>query len=138
MLGPWSTGFAILPIVSSWDRGGVLEAAERSQHPFLAAPGRRPAEDAGESAPASASGLRVTGRGIVLSALRRAGDELELRIVAEHPDPEPARIEGPFTGAREVDLLGRPVAELAVASPGTLELAIAPWEIRTIRLAAAR
>lgn len=136
LLGPWSMGFAILPIADTWHRSGVQEAAERYQHAFLTSPGREIGGTDGDLG--SAAGLRVTGRGIVLSALRRIGEALELRLVAEHPDPEPAGITGPFASAREVDLLGRPVVDLRVAGPGALELAIGPWEIRTIRLEPAR
>ena len=140
LLGPWSIGFAILPIAGAWHESPVLEAAEAYQHPFLTAPGRLPWDGASPiaadapPAPTEASGLRLGGRGVVLSALRRIGDELEVRVVAEHPDPAPAVLEGAFVAAREVDLLGRGVAELPIVAPGRLELPIGPWEIRTLRV----
>jgi hypothetical protein len=74
----------------------------------------------------------------MLSALRRVGADVELRLVAEHPSPGPARIEGAFTSALEVDLLGRSLDELRVSDPGTLVLPVGPWEIRTIRLGTGR
>jgi hypothetical protein len=36
--------------------------------------------------------------------------------------------------ARDVDLLGRPGADLAIDADGTLRVALGAWEIRTIRI----
>ena len=41
-----------------------------------------------------------------------------------------ARVTGAFTEATTVDLLGRPLS--ATPAAGGLELALGPWEIRTI------
>ncbi|HZA84350.1 MAG TPA: hypothetical protein VFC13_23210, partial [Actinomycetes bacterium] len=54
-------------------------------------------------------------------------------LVAEHPAPTAATVGPGLTAAREADLLGRPGAELPLAG-GTLRLALAAWEIRTIQL----
>jgi hypothetical protein len=72
----------------------------------------------------------------VLSALRRAGDELELRLVAETPRATQAAVSlpGGIAAAREVDLLGRPGSPIPVPDDGTLDLALGAWEIRTIRV----
>jgi alpha-mannosidase len=79
------------------------------------------------------SGLAIEGHGVVLTALRRRGEWLELRVVAETPTATEAVIRGPFDAARDADLLGRPAATL-LAEPGVLRLALGPWEIRTVHL----
>ena len=78
-------------------------------------------------------GLRLEGDGAVLSAVRRRGDWLEIRLVNERPATCRATLEMPLAEARAADLLGRPGAPLAV-SRGRLELDLAPWEIRTVQV----
>jgi alpha-mannosidase len=79
--------------------------------------------------------LRVEGRGVVLSALRRRGDELEVRLVAETATATTAVLSGrPIAAARNVDLLGRDGSERSAEAEGTLRVALGPWEIRTLRL----
>jgi alpha-mannosidase len=88
-LGPWSVGFALFPHSGSWVEAGVLEQMERYQHPFLTAPG------AGVRSPRpEGAGLELHGDGVVLSALRRRGEELEARIVNETPEPRTAILAG--------------------------------------------
>ena len=125
--GMWSVTFAIYPHGRTWREAEVLAHAERYQHPLLAAPGTGSAE------PASYCPLEVTGAGVALSSLRRRGDALELRVVCEDPEPQTASIRGQFTRARGVDLLGRTGDPLDVQD-GCLELALSPWEIRTVQL----
>jgi alpha-mannosidase len=67
-----------------------------------------------------------------LSALRRRGDWLEIRVVNEGPAACRATLEMALAEARTADLLGRPGAPLAV-SRERLELDLGPWEIRTIQ-----
>jgi hypothetical protein len=78
----------------------------------------------------------VAGDGVVLSALRRAGDELELRLVAETPRATQATVSlpGGIGAARDVDLLGRSRAQIAVPDDGRLAIVLSAWEIRTIRI----
>jgi alpha-mannosidase len=78
-------------------------------------------------------GLSIEGHGVVLTALRRRGEWLELRVVAETPTPTEAVIRGPFDAARDADLLGRPAAALRT-EPGLLRLGLGAWEIRTVHL----
>jgi alpha-mannosidase len=81
------------------------------------------------------AGLRIEGRGVVLSALRRRGDELELRLVAKTATDTQATISGqPIATARDVDLLGRPGPDRPVEPDGSLRLVLGAWEIRTIRV----
>jgi mannosylglycerate hydrolase len=110
MHGPCSVGFALYPHGRTWQEAGVLRQLERYRLPFLASRGRSDRAEA-----ASREGIEVrAGDGVVLSALRRVGDELELRLVCESPDPQ----------------------EVVVRGLGTEELRmeLAPREIRTLRV----
>ncbi|HEU4396678.1 MAG TPA: alpha-mannosidase [Actinomycetota bacterium] len=124
-LGPWSVGLAVHPHAGPWHADGVLEQAERYQHELLAVPGTGP-----DAAPREAAGLAVEGDGVALSALRRRGEWLELRLACQHPDPVTATVGGGLLAAREADLLGRPGATLPLTG-GTLRLRLGAWEVRT-------
>jgi alpha-mannosidase len=135
LVGPWTFTFAVMPHQGSWADAGVLAAAEAYRLPFRTTAGKAAAGAGLDAAPVP--GLTVEGDGVVLSALRRRGDELELRLVALRATPVEGRVSGrPFAGAREVDLLGRPGAPLPVATDGSVAIALGPWEIRTIRVSA--
>jgi mannosylglycerate hydrolase len=131
-LGPWTASLAVYPHPGRWHQDRVLEQMERYQHDLLAAPGTGPPA-AGRTAALEDAGLTVEGDGVVLSALRRRGDWLELRLVCQHPTPVTATIGGGLTAAQEADLLGRPGTTLPL-SGGTLRLDLAAWEIRTVHL----
>jgi alpha-mannosidase len=107
---PWSVGFAVYPHEGSWAEADVLAWAERYQHCFLTASGRGEGNDL-----ASAEGLRLDGRGVCLSSLRRREGRLELRLVNEQPEPRDAVVAGLF-------------------SERELRLSLEPWEIRTVEL----
>lgn len=128
MRGRWSIAFAVMPHRGAWHWAGVAEAAERYRHDLLAAPGTA-ALDA--PLPAGAAGLEISGG--VLSALLRAGDELELRVLRQSPTDGEVVVQGPFATAREVDLLGRDRGGLDTG-PGELRLQMGAWEFRTVRL----
>jgi 2-O-(6-phospho-alpha-D-mannosyl)-D-glycerate hydrolase len=148
-LGPVTARLAVHPHPGAWAEDGVLAQAECFAHDLLVAPGTGPTAaaqgSAGSSGPPGsagsaaapelpeAAGLAVGGDGVVLSALRRRGDWLELRLVAEHPGPTTATVGPGLAAAREADLLGRPGAELPLAG-GTLRLDLGAWEIRTVQL----
>ena len=129
-IGPWRFSFAIMPHAGGWSEAGVLDAMERYQHPFIAVRGTARELATGQGA---VPGLAIDGAGVVLSALRRRGDWLELRLVAEHAAPTEAVIRGAFHEAIGVDLLGRIGASLPVQD-GTLRLSLGAWEIATVRL----
>ncbi|HET9615477.1 MAG TPA: hypothetical protein VFP22_11755 [Candidatus Limnocylindrales bacterium] len=132
LVGPWRFRFAILPHVGGWESAAAVTNAEVDHLPFLTAPGRA----TGPNEPFAVEGLSIDGRGVVLSALRRRDEELEVRLVAEMPTATAATIAGPWPirEARDVDLLGRPGGPLDVRDDGTLVLQLAAWEIRTVRL----
>jgi mannosylglycerate hydrolase len=135
MIGPWQFSFGLLPHGGSWDSPAVLEAVEAYQLPFVTAAGQgSPGTGADVHGPAF-SGLTVDGQGVVLSALRRRGDEVELRLVATTARPTLATISGwPIAAARDVDLLGRAGPDRSVDPDGSLRLPLGAWEIRTVRL----
>ena len=134
MVGPWRFSFGLLPHAGSWDSPVVLEAVEAYQLPFVTTAGRgNPAS--GRPLRLDGSGLVIDGHGVVLSALRRRGDELELRLVARTARATVATISGRQIGAaRDVDLLGRVGPDLPVDPDGSLRLPLGAWEIRTVRL----
>jgi mannosylglycerate hydrolase len=145
LLGERSMRFGLMPHAGSWSTADVLTMAERYQHSALVVRGRgrvaNPDADAdpalgGEAAGAVGHGLAVEGDGVVLTALRRRGEWLELRLVAEVATATEAVIQGPFDAARDADLLGRPLGSLATEG-GTLRLSLGPWEIRTVQLQSA-
>jgi alpha-mannosidase len=71
-----------------------------------------------------------------MTSLRRKGDWLELRLVAEtseHTTVSVGTIEAPVTAARICDLLGREGEPLPVAA-GVLQLPMRPWQILTVQL----
>jgi len=68
------------------------------------------------------------------ASLRRRGEWLELRVVAEHASATEAIVRGTFREARAVDLLGRENADLLVEDGPVLRLPLGPWEIATVRL----
>jgi alpha-mannosidase len=87
--------------------------------------------------PEDTTGLRVEGRDVQVSAVRRVKDEAggtgtEIRLVAMSDAATPVRVTGPFTRATAVDLLGRPLAPMPVRDG--LAFTLDPWEIRTVVL----
>jgi mannosylglycerate hydrolase len=130
-LGPWAVALAVYPHAGPWHADGVLEQAERYQHELLAAPGSGPP---GAATPGEEAGLAVDGPGVTLSALRRRGEWLELRLARQHPEPGTATCSARWLReAREADLLGRPGAALPVDG-GDLRLPLGAWEVRTVQL----
>jgi mannosylglycerate hydrolase len=129
-LGPNRVTFAILPFEGTWEPAGVGDAAEAYRNPFVVGPGSGPRV----LALASGAGLRIDGRGVRLSALRRRDGWLELRLLAATDRPTMATVSGPFRAGREADLLGRPGAALPVGPSGELRLDLGPWELRTVQL----
>ena len=136
LVGPWRFGFAVMPHRGGWQESGVSAAAETFHLPFATAVAR----GAADAEPLETTGLSIEGGGVVLSALRRRNDELEVRIVAETAEPTTAslRFPTPIAAARDVDLLGRRRGDIAVAPDGSVAVPLSPWEIRTVRLTLAR
>ncbi|WP_220214734.1 glycosyl hydrolase-related protein, partial [Streptomyces shenzhenensis] len=84
-----------------------------------------------------AAGVRVDGRDVHVSGIRRVSDPehgpgTEIRLTAMRGTATAVRVTGAFTEATTVDLLGRPLAPEPVRDG--LELVLGPWEIRTVVL----
>lgn len=123
------TALAVLPHAGNWWVEGVLAAAEQWSHDPVCTPATGPS-----SAPElGGTGLQVEGDGAALASLRRRGEWLELRLVAERPESVPVTIAGDITAARRCDLLGRPGEPLDVVA-GDVRLLLKPWEIATLQL----
>ncbi|MEU7739683.1 alpha-mannosidase [Nonomuraea sp. NPDC049158] len=123
-----SVSLALMPYGESW--AAVPPAAETFRHDLLAVPGTG---DPSLALPPAASGLSVTGDGVVMTSLRVRDGRHELRVVAYSETPTNAIISGTFTQARHADLRGRPGDPIPVSS-GTVHLPLRPWEIATIQL----
>ena len=130
MLGDWSIGFAIAPHAGSWRALDAVAWADRYAHPAMTQSGGADRS----TALGSSAGLRLDGEGVVLSAVRRRGDWLEVRLVAERPDRVRAKLHGAFREARTVDLLGRPTGTPSDATDGELTVELVGWELLTLQL----
>ncbi|MDX2649774.1 glycoside hydrolase family 38 C-terminal domain-containing protein [Streptomyces sp. PA03-1a] len=126
--------FAVLPSATGWQAADAVALAEEFRNDVLVTRGTAPA---GGQLPPDTAGVRVDGTDVFVSSVRRVtGDELgagtEVRLVAMSDTGSTARVTGAFGRVTTVDLLGRPLA--TAPAEGALELALGPWEIRTIVL----
>ncbi|MBF8185878.1 alpha-mannosidase [Nonomuraea sp. K274] len=126
--GVRSVSLALMPYQGSWEE--VVPQAETFRHDLLVVPGTGART---LPLPSPATGLSVTGEGVVMTSLRTRDDRRELRLVALTPSDTEAVIEGAFTEARHADLRGRP-GESVPVTDGVLRLPLGPWEIATIQL----
>jgi mannosylglycerate hydrolase len=162
-LGPAEVSLAVMPHTGSWHDADLVAAAERYRHPLVHRPGTGThtstnistgtgtgadtstgtgadastnASTGGDALTRAGEGLSVRGRGVAMTSLRRRGDWLELRLVAETPTETTALVGGagaPVTAARLCDLLGRE-GETVPVRDGVLSLPMRAWQIRTIQL----
>lgn len=122
---------ALLPYAGEWHESDVHTAAEAFRHPLTALPG---AAVAATGLPAAAEGLGVTGEGVVFSSARDREGLLEVRVVAQSPQPATVRMTLPgLVSARRCDLLGTPGEPLTVVDGATVT-ELRPWEIATVQL----
>lgn len=124
--------FAVVPSATGWQGAHAVALAEEFRNDVLVTRGTAPA---GGQLPPDATGLRVEGADVLVSGIRRVtGDDraagTEVRLVAMGDTGSTARVTGAFTEATTVDLLGRPLS--TTQAEGDLELALGPWEIRTV------
>ncbi|MEJ7697581.1 MAG: hypothetical protein WKF78_13430 [Candidatus Limnocylindrales bacterium] len=138
MLGPWRFGFALQPHAGSWSEADVLGSAEAYHLPFLVVDGKAPRDTPDDPAiadrPDPGSIFALAGDGVVLSSLRRRGDWLEARLVAEiHGAGSSVSARAVRSGVR-----GRPARTpgptLALDADAGLALELGPSEIRTVQL----
>lgn len=124
--------FAVVPSATGWQGANVVALAEDFRNDVLVTRGTAPAEG---QLPPDATGVQVDGPDILVSSIRRVfdderGDGTEVRLAAMSDSGSTARVTGAFTEVTTVDLLGRPLSATSVADG--LELALGPWEIRTV------
>lgn len=131
-LGPITVRFAVHLHERAWHEAGLPRLAEEYRHDLLPTPGTASTgTDGGGPEPIS-----VEGDGVVMAALRERGDALEIRLIAEHPEPTEAVLRGPFTAAYRAGVLGERAdpLDLAPGSPAQLRLPLRPFEIATLHL----
>jgi alpha-mannosidase len=124
--------FAVVPSATGWQEANAVALAEVFRNDVLVARGTAPAES---QLPPDTTGVQVEGADILVSSIRRVADDergsgTEVRLAAMSDTGSTARVTGAFTEATTVDLLGRPLSAMQVADG--LELALGPWEIRTV------
>jgi alpha-mannosidase len=122
--------FAIAPSADGWRGVRAVALAEAFRNDLLVARGTAPA---GGALPPPATGIRVDGADVHVSAVRRVADGgVEVRLTAMTDTGSNARVTGAFIEAATVDLLGRPLTTTPVA--GRIDLDLGAWEIRTVVL----
>ncbi len=123
--GRVAVDYALLPHRGSWREAGLHRAADA----FLVPLERVRAGGAQRSAPPSGRALRVEGAEV--SAVRRDGGRLVVRVFNASPEPSEVSValDDDLAAAGDVvDLRGRPVGPFAGRHP------LRPWEIVTLRL----
>lgn len=126
--------FAVVPSATGWRGANAVALAEEFRNDVLVTRGTAPA---GRHLPPDTAGLRVDGEDVLVSAVRRVIDDehgsgTEVRLTAMRDTASTVRVTGAFTEAVTVDLLGRTISRTQVRDE--LELALGPWEIRTVVL----
>ncbi|MFJ3895101.1 glycosyl hydrolase-related protein [Streptomyces sp. NPDC090083] len=126
--------FAVVPSATGWRGADAVALAEEFRNDVLVTRGTAAA---GGQLPADRAGLRVDGDDVLVSAVRRITDAehgpgTEVRLTAMSDTGSTVRVTGTFAEAATVDLLGRPISRVQVRDE--LELALGPWEIRTVVL----
>ncbi|WP_210583672.1 glycoside hydrolase family 38 C-terminal domain-containing protein [Streptomyces sp. GESEQ-35] len=124
--------FAVLPSAAGWQGANAVALAEEFRNDVLVTRGTAPAAS---HLPPASSRMRVDGKDVLVSSIRRVydnarGEGTEVRLAAMSDTPSTVRVTGDFTEATTVDLLGRHLSEAPVDDG--LELALGPWEIRTV------
>ena len=142
LIGSTTFLFGLYPHTGGWEDANTLGAAEVYRHPFMTtrAMGTPSPSDESGSAPGlthvdrrAVAGPRLVGHGVVLSAMRRRGPWLEVRLVNEGSKATRAEVHAEVPEACEIDLLGRIGSAIPVEF-GLVRLDLGPWEIRTIGL----
>ena len=124
--------FAVVPSATGWQGANAVALAEDFRNDVLVARGTAPA---GGQLPPDATGVRVDGTDILVRASAASPTTIaapapRCGLTAMSDTGSAVRVTGAFTEATTVDLLGRPLSAAPVADG--LELALGPWEIRTV------
>jgi len=127
--------YSVFPHQGDWKAAGVTRKGLELGNPLIV---RVPLSHAGPL-PESSSFLRVGPSNVILSAVKKemgyAERGLILRLYEIHGDAVEAKIEFPWevTGA-ETDLIERPAGK-ALGAGTSISVPLAPYEIKTIRVA---
>ncbi|MDH6214328.1 alpha-mannosidase [Streptomyces pseudovenezuelae] len=126
--------FAVVPSATGWQGANAVALAEEFRNDVLVTRGTG---TAGGQLPPDETGVRVDGKDVLVSSIRRVTDDehgsgTEVRLTAMTDTASTVRVSGAFTEVSTVDLLGRPISHTRATDE--LELALGPWEIRTIVL----
>lgn len=125
--------FAILPSARGWQEAGAVALAEQFRDEVLVTRG---SATAGGPLPRPAEQLHIDGPDVLVSSVRRAHIDgqngTEVRLIAMSGAVTATTLRGDFARVVQVDLLGRPLT--ARDAPGSIELELGAWEIRTIIL----
>ncbi|MEU9288544.1 alpha-mannosidase [Streptomyces sp. NPDC048275] len=127
--------FAIVPAAAGWQGANATALAEEFRNDALIARGTAPGAG---PLPPDTRGVRVDGRDVHVSSIRRVTDPAhgtgtEVRLASMSDTASAVRMTGAFTEATTVDLLGRPLSQ-PVPVRDEWELDLGPWEIRTVVL----
>jgi mannosylglycerate hydrolase len=134
MRGRWEMGFALYPHAGEWADADVAAVAERYRHDLVVAAGSAPAGAQFPPTQAGADALRLEGRNVAMSSLRRRPDGwLEARFINLADAPVEAKVMGDITDARRASLRGEPDEPIPVAD-GVVSLSLGPAEIATVQL----
>jgi len=127
--------YALLPHAGDW-RGGVIAQARRLNHPLLV----QAAEPGGAARPAEFALVTCDAPGVQIDTVKRAedSDDLIVRVYEAHGGRTLAalRFADSIAAASEVNLLERPLGAADFAGD-MLRFALAPYQIRTFRVALA-
>ena len=123
-----------MPHAGGWSEAGVLEAAERYQHPLLAVRGT--AREPAQADPGPAAGLAIEGQGVVLA--RSGAEGTGSSCGSSRSTRPPTEADRPRRVPRKrgvVDLLGREGGALpSRCRRRSFDLPLGSWEIATVRL----
>ncbi len=123
-LGENVTGrFAVLTSAQGWP----VALGEHFRSEALVRRGSGPANLA---LPHPQAGLRVEGESVSVTSLHRLASGVEIRIVGMSDAPTTATVAGDFTEVATLNLLGEQID--CGPADGTIEIALNPWEIRTL------
>ncbi len=141
--GPHRFRFSLLPYEGGWREAGLVRhAAEVRSAPIVldaVRSGPPPPVSGGQAVHRMqrTGALRVSPNAN-LTAFRRADDEIELRLHECRGVGSRARIELPFapSSARRTDFLGAPMPDASEVHifGNSIEIALKPWQIVTLRL----
>ena len=124
--------YSLLPHIGDWRAGDVVRRAYELNAPLLAAPlAARPHLDSLRSF------MSVTGEHAIVETVKVAddGDGLIVRLYEAYNQRGRIALHfgRPLASAEETDLLERPIAPLAVDGD-TVEMALRPFEVKTLRV----